>query len=46
MPRRLDRLQESPGRRPAAFPPDSLADLEALEALEALLDMTEEIILR
>jgi metallo-beta-lactamase family protein len=40
MLRRLDRLKESLGRRPAAFPPNSLANLEAL------LNMAEEIILR
>ncbi|MDR3153065.1 MAG: MBL fold metallo-hydrolase [Deltaproteobacteria bacterium] len=40
MLRRLDRLKESFGRRQEAFPPNSLANLEAL------LNMAEEIILR
>ncbi|MDR1313766.1 MAG: MBL fold metallo-hydrolase [Deltaproteobacteria bacterium] len=38
--RRLDRLKENFGRRQEAFPPNSLANLEAL------LNMAEEIILR
>ncbi|MDR2612403.1 MAG: MBL fold metallo-hydrolase [Deltaproteobacteria bacterium] len=40
MLRRLDRLKEHLGRRSGAFPPNSLANLEAL------LNMAEEIILR
>jgi metallo-beta-lactamase family protein len=40
MTNRLDRLRESFGRRQEAFPPSSLANLEAL------LNMAEEIILR